>query len=109
MTKLQNAIVGGVRAVIGHVPASWLPGGTPDPLIDKRVALGTQPVVECGVERDRPLAGLRQRLTAHEPRGDERQADGPEFHLINAPVVDLVGVPRAAAATEAAETHVPQR
>jgi len=42
MTKLQNAIVGGVRAVLGHVPASWLPGGTPDPLIDKRVALGGQ-------------------------------------------------------------------
>ncbi|WLR99583.1 xanthine dehydrogenase family protein molybdopterin-binding subunit [Shinella sumterensis] len=42
MTKLQNAIVGGVRAVLGHVPASWLPGGTPDPLIDKRVALGRQ-------------------------------------------------------------------
>ncbi|MBB5987044.1 xanthine dehydrogenase family protein molybdopterin-binding subunit [Sphingobium lignivorans] len=42
MTRLQNAIVGGVRAVLGHVPASWLPGGTPDPLIDKRVALGGQ-------------------------------------------------------------------
>ncbi|AJR23394.1 xanthine dehydrogenase family protein molybdopterin-binding subunit [Sphingobium sp. YBL2] len=42
MTKLQNAIVGGVRAVIGQVPASWLPGGTPDPLIDKRVSLGEQ-------------------------------------------------------------------
>jgi xanthine dehydrogenase YagR molybdenum-binding subunit len=42
MTKLQNAIVGGVRAVIGHVPASWLPGGTPDPLIGKRVSLGEQ-------------------------------------------------------------------
>lgn len=42
MTKLQNAIVGGVRAVIGHVPESWLPGGTPDPLIDKRVSLGEQ-------------------------------------------------------------------
>lgn len=42
MTKLQNAIVGGVRAVLGHVPASWLPGATPDPLIDKRVALGGQ-------------------------------------------------------------------
>lgn len=42
MTKLQNAIIGGVRAVIGHVPASWLPGGTPDPLIDKRVSLGEQ-------------------------------------------------------------------
>ena len=42
MTKLQNAIIGGVRAVLGHVPASWLPGGTPDPLIDKRVSLGGQ-------------------------------------------------------------------
>jgi len=42
MSKLQNAIVGGVRAVLGHVPASWLPGGTPDPLINRRVALGGQ-------------------------------------------------------------------
>jgi xanthine dehydrogenase YagR molybdenum-binding subunit len=42
MSKLQNALVGGVRTVLEHVPASWLPGGTPDPLIGKRVALGTQ-------------------------------------------------------------------
>lgn len=42
MSKLQNAIIGGVRAVLGQVPAAWLPGGTPDPLIDKRVALGGQ-------------------------------------------------------------------
>lgn len=42
MTKLQNAIIGSVRAVLGQVPASWLPGGTPDPLIDRRVALGGQ-------------------------------------------------------------------
>ncbi len=42
MSKLQNAIVGGVRAAMGYVPGSWLPGGTPDPLIDKRVNLGTQ-------------------------------------------------------------------
>lgn len=42
MSKLQNAIVGGVRAAMGYVPESWLPGGTPDPLIDKRVNLGTQ-------------------------------------------------------------------
>src|SRR5919106_6254964 len=42
MSKLQNALVGGVRTVLGHVPASWLPGGTPDPLIGKRVVLGTQ-------------------------------------------------------------------
>jgi xanthine dehydrogenase YagR molybdenum-binding subunit len=42
MSKLQNAIVGGVRTAMGYVPASWLPGGTPDPLIEKRVNLGTQ-------------------------------------------------------------------
>src|ERR1700759_3683822 len=42
MSKLQNAIVGGVRSAIGYVPTSWLPGATPDPLIDKRVNLGTQ-------------------------------------------------------------------
>ncbi|WP_414717145.1 xanthine dehydrogenase family protein molybdopterin-binding subunit [Tardiphaga sp. 42S5] len=27
---------------MGYVPSSWLPGGTRDPLIDKRVTLGTQ-------------------------------------------------------------------
>jgi xanthine dehydrogenase YagR molybdenum-binding subunit len=27
---------------MGYVPTSWLPGGTPDPLIEKRVNLGTQ-------------------------------------------------------------------
>jgi xanthine dehydrogenase YagR molybdenum-binding subunit len=42
MSKLQNAIVGGVRTAMGYVPASWLPSGTPDPLIEKRVNLGTQ-------------------------------------------------------------------
>jgi xanthine dehydrogenase YagR molybdenum-binding subunit len=42
MSKLQNAIVGGVRRVLGQVPAGWLPGGTPDPLINRRVTLGTQ-------------------------------------------------------------------
>ena len=42
MSKLQNAIVGGVRTALGYVPSSWLPGATPDPLIDRRVTLGTQ-------------------------------------------------------------------
>jgi xanthine dehydrogenase YagR molybdenum-binding subunit len=42
MSKLQNAIVGGVRTAMGYVPSSWLPGATPDPLIDRRVSLGTQ-------------------------------------------------------------------
>jgi xanthine dehydrogenase YagR molybdenum-binding subunit len=42
MSKLQNVIVGGVRTAMGYVPSSWLPGATPDPLIDRRVTLGTQ-------------------------------------------------------------------
>lgn len=42
MSKLQNVIVGGVRTAMGYVPGSWLPGGTPDPLIERRVTLGTQ-------------------------------------------------------------------
>ena len=42
MSKLQNAIVGGVRGVLRQVPAAWLPGGTADSLIDRRVTLGTQ-------------------------------------------------------------------
>ena len=42
MSKLQNAIVGGVRAAMGYVPTAWLPGGKPDPLIERRVTLGTQ-------------------------------------------------------------------
>lgn len=42
MSKLQNAIVSGVRTAMGYVPSGWLPGATPDPLIDRRVTLGTQ-------------------------------------------------------------------
>jgi xanthine dehydrogenase YagR molybdenum-binding subunit len=56
MSKLQNAIVGSVRAVLGHVPASWLPGGTPDPLIDRRVALGGQPSRVDGPDKVRGAA-----------------------------------------------------
>lgn len=56
MSKLQNAIVGGVRAALGYVPDGWLPGGTPDPLIDKRVALGTQQSRVDGPEKVRGAA-----------------------------------------------------
>ncbi|WP_407530335.1 xanthine dehydrogenase family protein molybdopterin-binding subunit [Methylobacterium oryzisoli] len=42
MSKVQNAIVGSVRTVLGWVPPRWLPGGTPDPLIDGRGAIGRQ-------------------------------------------------------------------
>ncbi|HTG39377.1 xanthine dehydrogenase family protein molybdopterin-binding subunit [Sphingomonas sp.] len=56
MSKLQNALVGGVRTVLGHVPAAWLPGGTPDPLSEKRVALGTQQPRIDGPEKVRGAA-----------------------------------------------------
>jgi xanthine dehydrogenase YagR molybdenum-binding subunit len=42
MTKIQNAVIGSVRTVIGWMPASWLPGSTPDPLIERRAAIGRQ-------------------------------------------------------------------
>jgi xanthine dehydrogenase YagR molybdenum-binding subunit len=56
MSKLQNAIVGGVRTAMGYVPGSWLPGGTPDPLIDKRVTLGTQQTRVDGPDKVRGAA-----------------------------------------------------
>ncbi|MEP9349329.1 xanthine dehydrogenase family protein molybdopterin-binding subunit [Xanthobacter sp. KR7-225] len=42
MSNVQNVIIGSVRTVIGWVPAQWLPGGTPDPLIERRAAIGRQ-------------------------------------------------------------------
>ena len=56
MSKLQNAIVGGVRRVMSQVPAGWLPGGTPDPLIDRRVTLGTQQARVDGPDKVRGAA-----------------------------------------------------
>ena len=56
MSKLQNAIVGGARRVLGQVPAGWLPGGTPDPLIARRVTLGTQQPRVDGAEKVRGAA-----------------------------------------------------
>lgn len=66
MSKLQNAIIGGVRTVLGHVPASWLPGATPDPLIDKRVSLGTQQPRIDGPDKVRGLS----RFAAEVPMKD---------------------------------------
>ncbi len=74
MSKLQNALVGGARAVIGQVPSGWLPGGTPDPLIEKRVALGTQQPRIDGPDKVRgaarfaaevPMAGLLYTAFVH--------------------------------------------
>lgn len=40
MSKVQNAVIASVRTVLGWVPAQWLPGGTPDPLIEQRTVTG---------------------------------------------------------------------
>ena len=53
MSKLQNAIVGGVRTAMGYVPSGWLPGAVPDPLIDRRVSLGRQQSRVDGPEKVR--------------------------------------------------------
>lgn len=56
MSKLQNVLVNGVRQVLGVVPAEWLPGGTPDPMIERRVTLGTQQARVDGAEKVRGVA-----------------------------------------------------
>ena len=42
MSRMQNAVIESVKTVLGWVPAQWLPGGTPDPLIQRRAAIGRQ-------------------------------------------------------------------
>lgn len=42
MSRMQNVIIDSVRTVLGWVPEQWLPGGTPDPLIARRAAIGQQ-------------------------------------------------------------------
>ncbi|MGQ9367515.1 xanthine dehydrogenase family protein molybdopterin-binding subunit [Azospirillum sp. ST 5-10] len=42
MSRMQNVIVESVKTALGWVPAQWLPGGTPDPLIQRRAAVGRQ-------------------------------------------------------------------
>jgi len=42
MSRMQNAVISSVKTALGLVPAQWLPGGTPDPLIQRRVAIGRQ-------------------------------------------------------------------
>lgn len=99
MTKLQNAIVGGVRAVISHVPASWLPGGRPDPLIDKRVALGEQQSRVDGPDKVRgaarfaaevPMEGLLYAAFVHSTIARGRIADLDVCAAETAPGVALV-------------------
>lgn len=42
MSRMQNAVIESVKTVLGWVPERWLPGGTPDPLIQRRGAVGRQ-------------------------------------------------------------------
>jgi len=56
MSRMQNAIVESVKTVLGWVPAQWLPGGTPDPLIQRRAAIGRQASRLDGPEKVRGQA-----------------------------------------------------
>lgn len=42
MSRMQNVVIETVKTALGWVPAQWLPGGTPDPLIGRRAAIGRQ-------------------------------------------------------------------
>ena len=42
MTRMQNVVIESVKTVLGWVPERWLPGGTPDPLIARHGAVGSQ-------------------------------------------------------------------
>ncbi|PSJ38329.1 xanthine dehydrogenase family protein molybdopterin-binding subunit [Allosphingosinicella deserti] len=42
MSRMQNAVIASVKTALGWVPAQWLPGGTPDPLIGRSAAIGRQ-------------------------------------------------------------------
>lgn len=99
MSKLQNAIIGGVRAVLGQVPAAWLPGGTPDPLIDKRVALGGQQSRVDGPDKVRgaarfaaevPMEGLLYAAFVHSTIARGRIAELDTSAAEAAPGVQLV-------------------
>jgi xanthine dehydrogenase YagR molybdenum-binding subunit len=99
MSKLQNAIVGGVRRVLGQVPAGWLPGGTPDPLIDRRVTLGTQQSRVDGPDKVRgaarfaaevPMEGLLYAALVHSTIARGRIADLDTAAAEAAPGVALV-------------------
>jgi xanthine dehydrogenase YagR molybdenum-binding subunit len=42
MSRVQNVVVESVKTILGWIPEQWLPGGSPDPLIGRRVAIGQQ-------------------------------------------------------------------
>ena len=99
MSKLQNALVSGVRAVLSQVPAGWLPGGTPDPLIDKRVSLGSQQSRVDGAIKVRgaarfaaevPMSGLHYASFVHSTIARGRIAELDTSSAETAPGVCLV-------------------
>jgi xanthine dehydrogenase YagR molybdenum-binding subunit len=55
MTRMQNVVISSVRTALGWVPAQWLPGGAPDPLIGRSAAIGRQDSRIDGAEK---VAGL---------------------------------------------------
>lgn len=76
MSNLQNVIVGSVRRALSVVPAGWLPGGRPDPLIGRSAAIGRQaaridgPLKVAGAARfaaEVALAGLCYGRLVHSP------------------------------------------
>ncbi len=102
MSKLQNAIIGGVRAVLGQVPAAWLPGGTPDPLIDKRVALGGQQSRVDGPDKVRGAA----RFAAEVPMEDLLYAAFVHSTIARGRIVELdTAAAEAAPGVQLVMTH----
>jgi len=89
---MQNLVIESVKTVLGWVPAQWLPGGSPDPLIERRGAIGLQasrldaPLKVAGQARfaaEVPMEGLTYAALVHSPvtrgriaRLDTRAAEG---------------------------------
>jgi len=63
MTRMQNVVVSSVKTALGWVPAQWLPGGKPDPLIGRSAAIGRQDSRLDGPEK----VGGRARFAAEVP------------------------------------------
>ncbi|WP_210210155.1 xanthine dehydrogenase family protein molybdopterin-binding subunit [Rhodopseudomonas palustris] len=84
---------------MGYVPANWLPGATPDPLIDRRVTLGTQQSRLDGPEKVRgaarfaaevPMPGLLYAACVHSTIARGRIAELDIAAAETAPGVALV-------------------
>ena len=85
--------------MLSQVPAGWLPGGTPDPLIDRRVTLGTQQSRVDGPDKVRgaarfaaevPMEGLLYAALVHSTVARGRIADLDTAAAEAAPGVALV-------------------